>query len=117
MDRRKVLGLALTLISTIPRKAQSQAVGIRSQPSTEFLRDKLVTSTKPDDASMDEISARLAWVLSGEPLPEEARIRTLARATSEKADKIGPIGFREDVSVTKRSLCFAILNLDEKLRG
>lgn len=102
--------------------ASGQSYGHPSAPEPrltvsreEFLRSNLVTSSKEDEATMGELSARLAWVQDGRRLPKDARRRTVLRANSIKPDFVGPYGFREDVSVTKRNLSLGILSLNDKL--
>lgn len=113
MDRRSALGVFFGFSAF-----KQVASGKFDQGAFEapWLKSQLVTSADPDDSSMDEISARFAWVMSGYPLPEDAHERTVRRANSDKPDYVGIWPKREDVSVTKRCLCFAILHLHDKLR-
>jgi len=108
MNRRSLMALGLALV--VPKPA---AAGLGGK---EFLEAQLVTSTNAENSSMEEICARFAYVTCGHQLPPEARRRTLLRAESEKQDKVGPFGFREDISIVKRSLCYVILELDRKLQ-
>lgn len=91
---------------------------VRIEPaSLEFLERMLVTSSRRDEATMDEITARYAWVQQGRVLPGEVRARTILRANNPRPDKIKAFFVTmEDLGPTKRALCMAIIAKDDENR-
>jgi len=69
-----------------------------------------------DDSDWTEIFARFAWVIWGqEPLPNEARQRTNARANSTRPD-VMHIAWKEfDVTIIKQAFSIVISKLNDQI--
>ena len=71
---------------------------------------------KPDNDRLDSFFMRFLWVMSGKPLPPEARERTIARINNPRSDQgFSTLGF--DVAPPKRMLGWLILTLDDQIKS
>src|SRR5258708_1787541 len=129
----------LTLVGVVaqaqpvyPQSKQQVKVEIESQvitPATEsWMKSKLVSmkrgkgdvwipSYEPDDSDWVEILSRLGWVFwENKPLPEDARLRTNACANTTRRSRLHiPLVVDEDVGPFKRSFCFGISRINDRI--